>query len=420
MAARPSSRRASRQQRACSLAARAPVAAAVARAGAAAAARAAPDAAAAVGAAGAAGGAPQRPPPPPSRPPPPSPQRPPPQAPPPAPPSEVTIEHAFDPAAVALAISLGAPLVDVLGEAVEHAAVITGCAGCGATDVVTTVSFDASIFIANFAGRADLFDDDGVVSFMKAQDERARAAEVLGDALATALCPRVPATGGSLSDRLFQLLSAELDATRARVGGCEVSVGASVIYFGLNSGGGRRLQSGSSRAGGLYLEFSLESSADVGTTGDPTAPLRDLAAFGDALAAAAAEASQSSWPSSAAPLAGHELAEVLVGDEWRTTVKASMLVRAASPSAAAAAPVAGGSVGVGRGRRSGDEGAAREGAAAAVASVAAAADVTDAVATAADVAAAHAAVDAAAAAAVAAHLATTGPPRRPSSVLLRE
>ena len=173
---------------------------------------------------------------------------------------------------------------------------------------------------------------------MKAQDERARAAKVLGDALATALCPRVPATGGSLSDRLFQLLSAELDATRARVGGCEVSVGASVIYFGLNSGGGRRLQSGSSRAGGLYLEFSLESSADVGTSGDPTAPLRDLAAFGDALAAAAAEASQSSWPSSAAPLAGDELAEVLVGDEWRTSVKASMLVRAASPSAAAALP----------------------------------------------------------------------------------
>ena len=77
--------------------------------------------------------------------------------------------------------------MDVLGEAVEHAAVITGCAGCGATDVVTTVSFDASILIANFAGRADLFDDDGVVSFMKAQEERARAAEVLGDASARAL-----------------------------------------------------------------------------------------------------------------------------------------------------------------------------------------------------------------------------------------
>ena len=62
-------------------------------------------------------------------------------------------------------------------------------------------------------------------------------------------------------------------------------------------------------------------------------------------------------------------------------------------------------MGVGRGRRSGDEGATREGAAAAVAAVAAAADVADAVATAADAAAAHAAVDAAAAAAVAAHLA---------------
>ena len=202
-------------------------------------------------------------------------------------------------------------------------------------DVVTTVSFDASIFIANFAGRADLFDDDGVVSFMKAQDERARAAEVLGDALATALCPRVPATGGTLQDRLFQLLSAELDATRARVGGCEVSVGASVIYFGLNSGGGRRLSSPAARGPAVSTSSSVWSLPPTrGTSGDPTAPLRDLAAFGDALAAAAAEASQSSWPSSAAPLAGHELAEVLVGDEWRTTVKASMLVRAASPSAA--------------------------------------------------------------------------------------